>query len=127
MSAMASGSTATKRKRVLVCDDERPIVRLIQINLERQGHTVTCAYNGVEAINKLSEQEFDLVLLDVVMPLLDGFEVLKWIRKQPAMAELAVIMLSVRDKDADVLEGYQQGADMYLTKPFNPAQLFSLL
>mgnify|MGYP000150226417 CR=1 FL=1 len=124
---MASGSTATKRKRVLVCDDERPIVRLIQINLERQGHTVTCAYNGVEAINKLSEQEFDLVLLDVVMPLLDGFEVLKWIRKQPAMAELAVIMLSVRDKDADVLEGYQQGADMYLTKPFNPAQLFSLL
>lgn len=124
---MASGSTATKRKRVLVCDDERPIVRLIQINLERQGHIVTCAYNGVEAITKLSVQEFDLVLLDVVMPLLDGFEVLKWIRKQPALADLPVVMLSVRDKDADVLEGYQQGADMYLTKPFNPAELFSLI
>ncbi|MEX2243884.1 MAG: response regulator [Fimbriimonadaceae bacterium] len=113
--------------KILVCDDERHIVRLIQVNLERQGWAVVTAYDGKEGLEKVKSEKPDLLVLDVMMPYMDGFEVLKSIRKDPEMEKLPVIMLTAKAQDKDVFEGYHYGADMYLTKPFNPRELVSFV
>jgi two-component system alkaline phosphatase synthesis response regulator PhoP/two-component system response regulator VicR len=113
--------------KILVCDDERHIVRLIQVNLERQGWNVVTAYDGKEGLEKVSSEKPDLLVLDVMMPYMDGFEVLKSIRKDPSTEKLPVIMLTAKAQDKDVFEGYHYGADMYLTKPFNPRELVTFV
>lgn len=113
--------------KILVCDDERHIVRLIQVNLERQGYQVVTAYDGKEGLEKIRAEKPDLCVLDVMMPYMDGFEVLKALRKDAATMDLPVIMLTAKAQDKDVFEGYHYGADMYLTKPFNPAELISFV
>jgi two-component system alkaline phosphatase synthesis response regulator PhoP len=113
--------------KILVCDDERHIVRLIQVNLERQGWEVVTAYDGKEGLEKIRSSHPDLVVLDVMMPYMDGFEVLKSLRREPEYQELPVIMLTAKAQDKDVFEGYHYGADMYLTKPFNPMELVTFV
>lgn len=113
--------------KILVCDDERHIVRLIQVNLERQGWEVVTAYDGKEGLEKVKADKPDLLVLDVMMPYMDGFEVLKAIRKEPETEKLPVIMLTAKAQDKDVFEGYHYGADMYLTKPFNPRELVTFV
>ncbi|MBL8064461.1 MAG: response regulator [Chthonomonadaceae bacterium] len=113
--------------KILVCDDERHIVRLIQVNLEKQGWQVVTAYDGKEGLEKVRSEKPDLCVLDVMMPYMDGFEVLKAIRREPETDSLPVIMLTAKAQDKDVFEGYHYGADMYLTKPFNPAELVSFV
>ncbi|MBX7133712.1 MAG: response regulator [Fimbriimonadaceae bacterium] len=113
--------------KILVCDDERHIVRLIQVNLERQGYTVVTAFDGKEGLEKILSEKPDLVVLDVMMPYMDGFEVLKSLRKEPSTQDLPVIMLTAKAQDKDVFEGYHYGADMYLTKPFNPMELVTFV
>src|SRR5580704_1281166 len=88
--------------KILVCDDERNIVRMTQVNLERMGHTVVTAFNGKEAMEKVTSENPDLVLLDVMMPYFDGLEVLKSIRKNPETENLPVILLTVKAQDQDV-------------------------
>lgn len=113
--------------KILVCDDERHIVRLIQVNLERQGYQVVTAYDGKEGLEKIKAEKPDLCVLDVMMPYMDGFEVLKTLRRDPATEALPVIMLTAKAQDKDVFEGYHYGADMYLTKPFNPQELVTFV
>jgi len=113
--------------KVLVCDDERHIVRLIQVNLERQGYIVVTAFDGKEGLEKIRSEKPNLVVLDVMMPYMDGFEVLKTIRREPDTENLPVIMLTAKAQDKDVFEGYHYGADMYLTKPFNPMELVTFV
>lgn len=113
--------------KILVCDDERHIVRLIQVNLERQGYTVVTAYDGKEGLEKIKAEQPSLVVLDVMMPYMDGFEVLKSLRREPETENLPVIMLTAKAQDKDVFEGYHYGADMYLTKPFNPMELVTFV
>jgi two-component system, OmpR family, alkaline phosphatase synthesis response regulator PhoP len=113
--------------KILVCDDERHIVRLIQVNLEKQGYNVVTAYDGKEGLEKIKAEKPNMVVLDVMMPYMDGFEVLKSLRKDPDYAELPVIMLTAKTQDRDVFEGYSYGADMYLTKPFNPMELVTFV
>lgn len=113
--------------KVLVCDDERHIVRLIQVNLERQGYQVVTAFDGKEGLEKVRSEKPDLCVLDVMMPYMDGFEVLKNIRRDPETENLPVIMLTAKAQDKDVFEGYHYGADMYLTKPFNPMELVTFV
>ncbi|HMS54872.1 MAG TPA: response regulator [Fimbriimonadaceae bacterium] len=113
--------------KILVCDDERHIVRLIQVNLERQGYNVVTAYDGKEGLEKIRAEKPNLVVLDVMMPYMDGFEVLKNLRKEPETEMLPVIMLTAKAQDKDVFEGYHYGADMYLTKPFNPIELVTFV
>lgn len=122
---MTEGATNSGPDRpiVLVCDDERHIVRLIQVNLERMGYSVVTAYDGREALEKLKNFSPVLVMLDVMMPYVDGYEVLRWIRRNPATARLPVIMLTVQAQQGDEAIGLQLGADMYMTKPFNPQDL----
>jgi len=114
-----------KPKRILVVDDERHIVRLIQVNLERAGYQVLTAFDGKEGLKKVSSEKPDLVVLDVMMPYLDGFEVLKRMKADSAMKDIPVIMLTAKAQDADVFRGWASGVDMYLTKPFNPMELLT--
>lgn len=113
--------------KVLVCDDERHIVRLIQVHMEKQGYTVVTAYDGKDGLEKIRAEKPDLVVLDVMMPYMDGFEVLKNLRREPETENLPVIMLTAKAQDKDVFEGYHYGADMYLTKPFNPIELVTFV
>ena len=110
---------------VLVVDDEPHIVRLIQVNLERQGYQVETANNGAVALAKIKENRPDLLVSDVMMPEMDGFELLANVRRDPTLMDLPVIMLTAKAQDTDVMTGYKTGADMYLTKPFNPAELIA--
>jgi two-component system alkaline phosphatase synthesis response regulator PhoP/two-component system response regulator VicR len=114
-------------KKILAVDDERHIVRLVQVNLERAGYEVITAYDGKDALEKVASEQPDLVVLDVMMPYMDGFEVLQNLRKNQSTRELPVIMLTAKAQDADVFRGWQSGVDCYLTKPFNPMELISFV
>jgi two-component system alkaline phosphatase synthesis response regulator PhoP/two-component system response regulator VicR len=114
-------------KKILAVDDERHIVRLVEVNLQRAGYEVVTAYDGREALEKVKAENPDLVVLDVMMPYMDGFEVLKNLKADPATAEIPVIMLTAKAQDADVFRGWQSGVDCYLTKPFNPMELLTFV
>lgn len=113
-----------RKAKVLVVDDERHIVKLIQVNLERAGYQVVSAFDGKEALKKVESEKPDLIVLDVMMPYLDGFEVLKRLRANPD-SYIPVIMLTAKAQDADVFRGWASGVDCYLTKPFNPLELLT--
>ena len=112
-------------KKILAVDDERHIVRLIQVNLERAGYQVVTAFNGIEALQMVENEQPDMVVLDIMMPYMDGFEVLKNLRQSALTRELPVILLTARAQDADVFRGWQMSCDCYLTKPFNPTELLA--
>jgi len=119
----AVGGPVKKLRRVLVVDDEPHIVRLMQVALTRVGCEVACAYDGLEALQKVGESTFDAMVLDLLMPKLDGFGVLRQVRANPATENLFVFLVTSKAQDSDIFEGYRQGADMYLTKPFNLSEL----
>ena len=110
-------------KRILVVDDERHIVRLVQVNLERAGYEILTAYDGIEALDKVKTENPDMVVLDVMMPRMDGFEVLKNLQADPRYQNIPVIMLTAKAQDADIFKGWASGVSSYLTKPFNPREL----
>ncbi|MGI6296463.1 MAG: response regulator transcription factor [Armatimonadota bacterium] len=114
-------------KKILAVDDEKHIVRLVQVNLERAGYQVVTANDGKEALQKVAEENPDLVVLDVMMPYMDGFEVLQNLRRNPSTRDIPVVMLTAKAQDADVFKGWQSGVDCYLTKPFNPMELLSFV
>jgi two-component system alkaline phosphatase synthesis response regulator PhoP/two-component system response regulator VicR len=116
-----------QQKKILVVDDERHIVRLIQVNLERAGYKVLSAYDGPEALKKIDSEKPDMIVLDVMMPRMDGFEVLKRLKAKPETNELPVIMLTAKAQDADVFRGWSSGVSAYLTKPFNPIELITFV
>ena len=107
-------------KTILVVDDEPRIVEAVGMNLELEGYQVSSASNGYEALQKLTEDLPDLVILDVMMPEIDGFETLRKIRE---VSTVPVIMLTVRGEEIDKVKGLDLGADDYITKPFNPKEL----
>lgn len=109
--------------RVLVVDDMRENVFLIRTMLGKAGYEVDFAYDGDTALKLMAQGPFDVVLLDVMMPMMDGFEVLEKIRSTPAIASIPVIMVTARTQDSDLLTGYRGGADYYITKPFTSQQL----
>ena len=114
-------------KKILAVDDERHIVRLVQINLQKAGYEVVTATNGIEALDLVAQVKPDLVVMDVMMPEMDGLEALEKMKADPEMAKIPVIMLTAKAQDADVFSGWQKGADLYLTKPFNPAELLNFV
>ena len=114
-------------KKILAVDDEKHIVRLVQINLQKEGYEVLTASNGREALDKMAEETPDLVVMDVMMPEMDGFEALQNMKANSATANIPVIMLTAKAQDADVFRGWQSGADLYLTKPFNPGELITFV
>ncbi len=103
-------------KRVLVVDDEKLIVKGIRFSLEQDGMEVDCAYDGEEALEAAKKKEYDVVLLDVMLPKLSGFEVCQQIRE---FSMMPIIMLTAKGDDMDKILGLEYGADDYITKPFN--------
>lgn len=103
-------------KNVLVVDDEKLIVKGIRFSLEQDGMDVDCAYDGEEALEAAKKKEYDVVLLDVMLPKLDGFQVCQQIRE---FSQMPIIMLTAKGDDMDKILGLEYGADDYITKPFN--------
>jgi DNA-binding response OmpR family regulator len=108
---------------ILVVDDDPGIVRVVEINLTQEGYQVLKAADGEEALASIAAAPPDLVVLDVMMPKMDGFEALKRLKGDPATADIPIIMLTARAQDEDVFEGYGTGAQWYLPKPFDPLEL----
>ncbi len=103
-------------KRVLVVDDEKLIVKGIRFSLEQDDMKVDCAYDGEEALKLARENEYDMILLDIMLPKIDGFEVCRQIREY---SDVPIIMLTAKGEDMDKILGLEYGADDYITKPFN--------
>jgi len=118
----AVGMDDKGQKLILVVDDEPRMIRFIQMNLELEGYRVIEATNGVEAVDKVREDLPDLVVMDVQMPEMDGFEALELIRR---VSTVPVVMLTVKADEDDKVRGLELGADDYVTKPFSPRELSS--
>ena len=103
-------------KKVLVVDDEKLIVKGIRFSLEQDGMEVDCAYDGEEALNMAKANEYDMILLDIMLPKMDGFEVCQAIRE---FSDMPIVMLTTKGDDMDKILGLDYGADDYITKPFN--------
>nr|WGD62100.1 two-component system response regulator PhoP [Bacillus subtilis] len=108
-------------KKILVVDDEESIVTLLQYNLERSGYDVITASDGEEALKKAETEKPDLIVLDVMLPKLDGIEVCKRLRQQKLM--FPILMLTAKDEEFDKVLGLELGADDYMTKPFSPREV----
>jgi len=107
---------------ILVCDDDKEIVKAIEIYLTKEGYQVFKAYNGKECLEILKNNTIHLILLDIMMPIMDGTETLTKIRAEKS---IPVIMLSAKSEDEDKINGLNLGADDYVTKPFNPLELIA--
>jgi diguanylate cyclase (GGDEF)-like protein len=110
---------------ILVVDDDPDIARFVEVNLRSAGYDVAVAADGEEALEKAGELRPDLVLLDVMMPRIDGFEVAQRLRKNPQTANTSIIMLTAKALSADKVTGLQSGADDYIIKPFDPIELLA--
>ncbi len=108
--------------RILVVDDERPIAEILQFSFEREGFEVEVAYDGEEAVAKAKAQPFHLVILDIMLPKLDGFSVCREIR---TFSSVPILMLTAKEAEVDKVLGLELGADDYVTKPFSPRELIA--
>ncbi|NEU30598.1 response regulator transcription factor [bacterium LRH843] len=109
-------------KRILVVDDEKPIADILKFNLEKEGYNVVCAYDGMQAIEIVTKEQPDLILLDIMLPYKDGMEVCREVRKS---YDIPIIMLTAKDSEIDKVLGLELGADDYVTKPFSTRELLA--
>jgi DNA-binding response OmpR family regulator len=120
------GRSLVKRK-ILVTDDEMPVVQIIKTNLELEGYEVLTASNGEEALQQVEAEKPDLIILDVMMPKMDGWEVLSRLKSNPATEDIPVVMLTALSQIEDMDRGARLGNDCYLTKPFEPEELLAVV
>lgn len=126
--AVAAGkSSGLGRKRVLVVDDERDLVDLIGYNLKRSGYEVVPAHNGIEALELAGSIKPDLIVLDLMLPGMNGIEVARKLKADPATAAIPIVMLTAKGEETDVVVGLTIGADDYITKPFSMKILLARL
>lgn len=115
------------RPRILIVDDDPVILRLLQINFRLEGYNVDAASRGDEALRRAREAMPDVVVLDIMMPGVDGFDVLRQLKEDPTSRDVPVILLSARAQDEDRRRGYALGVEEYVTKPFDPAHLVEMV
>jgi len=115
--------TVSSSKKVLIVEDERDILQLVTHYLEKEGFRVLTATTGIEALKKVQEEKPDLLMLDLMLPEMDGLEVCKRVRAMPDTAMLPIIMLTAKAEESDTIVGLELGADDYVTKPFSPKAL----
>jgi two-component system phosphate regulon response regulator PhoB len=108
------------KEKILVVDDEEDILELIQFNLTREGYQITGAASGEEALKKAGLKSFDLIVLDLMLPGIDGLEVAKSLKNNEKTKQIPIVMLTAKGEEADVVTGLELGADDYITKPFSP-------
>jgi len=112
-------------KKILIADDHSEVVELVRVTLERGDYEIVDASNGKEALKKVRLEKPDLVLLDVVMPKMDGFEVCRKLKKDPQTKEIPIIILTAKAQEVDKEKGREVGASDYITKPFSPSALLT--
>lgn len=112
-------------KRILIADDEPNIVISLEFLLKREGYDVSVAQNGAEALLRIRAERPDMAILDVMMPQRNGFEVCQELRQDPQFADLRIMMLTAKGRDAEVSKGLALGADVYMTKPFSTRELIA--
>lgn len=110
-------------KKILVCDDEPYILMALTDAVEMEGYDCVTATNGREALQKAREERPDLIMLDIMMPYMDGFEVCRELKADAATRDIPVIMLTAKSQQVDIQKGKESGADDYITKPFRPSTL----
>lgn len=111
------------KKRVLVVDDDKDCIQMLKDFFENKDFEIITAFEGETGFAKAKEIKPDLIILDIMMPLMDGITVLQKLKENPATNNIPVIMLTAKDKDEDILKGYKYGAEYYITKPFDLKQL----
>jgi DNA-binding response OmpR family regulator len=114
-------------KTILVVDDDENIVTVVRANLERAGYKVTSAADGTRALNSIAADPPDLLILDIMMPGMSGFEVARALRSDVATRDIPIIMLTARSSDTDIADAWHVGIDTYLAKPFAPAELMAFV
>ena len=122
---MSDSHPPASKVTILVADDDPDIVALVKNILERKGFGVQAAYNGIEVFSRLEEQKPDLIILDIMMPQMNGLEVLTRLKGTADYLSIPVILLTAKYQPKDVVEGYKLGANYYITKPFTSAQLIN--
>jgi DNA-binding response OmpR family regulator len=115
------------RKKILIVDDELSILVPLQFLLEKEGYAAKLAQSGKEAIEKISEIQPDLILLDIMLPDLDGYEIYEMIRQRSEWASIRIIFLTAKNREADMTKGLAMGADAYITKPFSNKELVRMI
>ena len=113
------------KEKILVVDDEEDILELVRYNLEREGFRVTCAESGEKAMARTRQEAPDLIVLDLMLPGIDGLEVARRLKQNQKTAGLPVVMLTAKGEEADIVTGLELGADDYITKPFSPRVLIA--
>jgi DNA-binding response OmpR family regulator len=116
-----------EKPHIMVVEDDTSILRQIEYALTTNGFEVTTAINGVEALKKMMIRRPSLLLTDIMMPEMDGHELVKSVREDPALADIPIIMLTAMAHEENMIQGYNSGTDLYLTKPFEPAELVSFV
>lgn len=111
------------RPRVLVVDDEKHITELVKFNLEKENYIVLTAHDGLEGFSAAKREKPDLIILDIMLPGIDGFECCRRIQKEPDIGDTPIIMLTARSEEIDKILGLEIGADDYITKPFSPREV----
>ena len=111
------------KKKILIVDDEEVIRKFLKIHLAKLGYEVMEAADGVQAMEQLGKDDFDLLICDILMPKKDGWEVIREVKSNPKTKALPVIVLTAKNEDSDMFKGYDLGVNYYMTKPFTKAQL----
>ncbi len=124
---MTDSHLPASKRTIMVVDDHPDLVEIVRIALKLKGFNVTCAYSGKHLFACLEEQMPDLILLDIMMPQMDGFEVLTRLKGNPATASIPVVILRAKGEPEDVMKGYERGADIYITKPFESTEVLEAI
>lgn len=114
-------------KRILIVDDDEMVLMALQELLKPEGYTIEAASRGREALSKLEEGDYDLLMLDVIMPEMDGFELCKRIREKENYREVPIVFLTAKSRDEDRVRGLDAGASLFLSKPISPDKLLSIV
>ncbi len=113
------------KEHILAVDDEEDILEIIRYNLIKENYYVTCITSGEEALTKAKSEKPDLILLDLMLPEMDGFEICKLLKNDPETSHISIIMITAKGEEADIVAGLELGADDYITKPFSPKVLIA--
>ncbi len=124
---MTDSHLPTSKRTIMVVDDDPDLVDTLRARLEQREFNVMCAYSGLQVLADLEKQKPDLILLDIIMPEMDGFEVLRRLKAATETSSIPVILLAARDQLKDISKGYEIGADHYLTKPFTNTHLMTVI
>jgi DNA-binding response OmpR family regulator len=113
------------RGKILIVEDDRDIVEMVEYNLKQEGYVTIHAFNGEKGIELAGKEKPDLIILDLMLPAIDGFEVCKALKQQPSASGIPIIILSAKSRETDKVVGLELGADDYVTKPFSPRELIA--